>query len=146
MTQDAGLNFTRRILLKNRLDAGLAEKIVGLIVNPEFRDFFGPDSQAEVSIGSILSNGQRMTERIDRLAIRADDILVLDYKSDWNVPDRLESDHPHVLQLAGYARTLGQVYGGKTIRAAILWTSLPRLDWIADNTLKKAISGMAAIP
>ncbi len=44
-----------------------------------------------------------------------------------------------------YARTLGQAYDGKPVRAAILWTSLPRLDWIADETLRKAISSMAAI-
>ena len=74
-----------------------------------------------------------MTERIDRLVIRANDILVLDYKTDWNVPDRLEADHPHVVQLAAYAVALGQAYSGKSIRAAILWTSLPRLDWIADE-------------
>ena len=52
-------------------------------------------------------------------------------------------DHPHVLQLARYARTLGQAYDGKPVRAAILWTSLPRLDWIADDTLRKF--SMAAI-
>jgi ATP-dependent helicase/nuclease subunit A len=145
MVPDAGLNFARRILAKNGLDAGLAEKIYGLISNPEHRDFFGSDSQAEVSIGSLLPNGQRLTERIDRLVIRANDILVLDYKTDWNVPDTLKADHPHVVQLAAYAVALGKAYSGKSIRAAILWTSLPRLDWIADNTLKKAISDMAAI-
>jgi ATP-dependent helicase/nuclease subunit A len=74
--------------------------------------------------------------------VRDNDILVLDYKTDWNVPERLEADHPHVLQLASYARTLGQAYDGKPVRAAILWTSLPRLDWIADDTLLKS---MAAI-
>jgi len=145
MAPDAGLNFARRILAKNALDAGLAEKILGLITHPDHSDFFGPDGQAEVSIGSISQNGQRITERIDRLVVRDKDILVLDYKTDWNVPDRLEADHPHVLQLASYARTLGQAYDGKPVRAAILWTSLPRLDWIADDTLGKAISSMAAI-
>jgi ATP-dependent helicase/nuclease subunit A len=74
--------------------------------------------------------------------VRDNGILVLDYKTDWNVPERLEADHPHVLQLAGYARTLGQAYDGKSVRAAILWTSLPRLDWIAGDTLRKS---MAAI-
>jgi ATP-dependent helicase/nuclease subunit A len=145
MTQDAGLNFARRILARNRLDGGLAEKIISLITNPEYSDFFGPGSQAEVSIGSILPNGQRLTERIDRLVIRANDILVLDYKTDWNVPDLLEADHPHVVQLAGYAKALGQAYRGKTIRAAILWTSLPRLDWIAGDTLQEAVSSIAVI-
>ena len=89
--------------------------------------------------------GQYITERIDRLVIRASDILVLDYKTDWHVPDRLDAGHPHVMQLARYARTLGQAYDGRPVRAAILWTSLPRLDWIAEDTLRKAISSMAAI-
>jgi ATP-dependent helicase/nuclease subunit A len=145
MAPDQGLNYAKRILARNRLDERLAEKICGLIFNPEYRDFFGSDSQAEVNIGSILPNGQRMTERIDRLAIRTNDILVLDYKTDWNVPDRLAADHDYVIQLAHYASTLERAYGGKPVRAAILWTSLPRLDWIADDTLKKAISDMAAI-
>ncbi len=145
MAPGAGLNFARRILVKNGLEAGLAEDIIGLITHPDHRDFFGADSQAEVSIGSLLPNGQRITERIDRLVLRDNDILVLDYKTDGTVPERLEADHPHVLQLARYARTLGRAYEGKPVRAAILWTSLPRLDWIAGDTLRKAISSMAAI-
>ncbi len=145
MAPEAWLNFARRILTKNGLEAGLAESIIGLITHPDHSDFFGPDSQAEVSIGSFLPSGQRITERIDRLVVRDTDILALDYKTDWNVPDRLEVDHPHVMQLARYARTLGQAYDGKSVRAAILWTSLPRLDWIADDMLRKAISSMAAI-
>jgi ATP-dependent helicase/nuclease subunit A len=142
MSSDAGLNFARRILARNGLDAGLAEKILGLITHPEHSDFFGADSQAEVSIGSLLPDGQRITERIDRLVVRDNDILLLDYKTDWNVPDALNAEHAHVMQLAGYARTLGQAYGGKAIRAAILWTALPRLDWIADDMLRKAIANM----
>ena len=145
MAPDAGLNFAKRILRTNGLDEGLAEKIRCLITSPDYSDFFGADSQAEVSIGSVSQNGQRITERIDRLVVRDKDILVLDYKTDWNVPGALNADHPHVLQLASYARTLGQAYDGKPVRAAILWTSLPRLDWIAGNTLRKAISSMAAI-
>jgi ATP-dependent helicase/nuclease subunit A len=146
MAPEAGLNFARRILTKNGLEAELAESIIGLVTHPDHSDFFGPDSQAEVSIGSLSQNGQRITERLDRLVVRDRNILVLDYKTDWNVPDELEADHPHVVQLASYARTLGRAYDGKPVRAAILWTSLPRLDWINDDMLRKAISGMAAIP
>lgn len=144
MAPDAGLNFARRVLKKSGLDEALAEKILGLIAHPEHRVFFGPDSQAEVSIGSRQPNGEYITERIDRLVIRASDILVLDYKTDWHVPDRLDAGHPHVMQLARYARTLGQAYEGRPVRAAILWTSLPRLDWIAEDTLRKAMAAPAA--
>jgi ATP-dependent helicase/nuclease subunit A len=145
MAPDAGLNFARRIVARSGLDESLAEKILGLIADPEHRDFFGPGSQAEVSVGSLQPNGQYITERIDRLVIRASDILVLDYKTDWHVPDRLDAGHPHVMQLARYVRTLGQAYDGRPVRAALLWTSLPRLDWIAEDTLREAISSMAAI-
>jgi ATP-dependent helicase/nuclease subunit A len=142
MAPDAGQNFARRVLARNGLDEGMAENILGLITHPEHSDFFGADSQSEVSIGSLLPDGRRITERIDRLVIRANDILVLDYKTDWNVPDTLNAEHPHVMQLASYARALGHAYNGKAVRAAILWTALPRLEWISDETLRKAIANM----
>ena len=145
LAEPDALKLARRLLEKNHLDTALAEEIVGLIAKPETLDFFAAASQAEVSLGAILADGQRFVGRVDRLVVRDNDILVLDYKTDWNVPDALDANHPHVLQLAGYAMALGQAYGGKTIRAAILWTGLPRLDWIADETLQKAISYMAAI-
>ena len=145
MAPDAGLNFARRILVKNGLEAGLAENIIGLITHPDHSDFFGADSQAEVSIGSILQNGQRITERIDRLVVRDNDILVLDYKTDWNVPEQARGRPSPCPAACPLCPNLGQAYEGKPVRAAILWTSLPRLDWIADDTLRKAISSMAAI-
>ena len=141
----AQLEYARRILAKNQLDPGLADRIVHLISMPEHQDFFGPESQAEVSIGSLGPEGMPMTGRIDRLVIRSHDILLLDYKTDWNVPESLAHDHPYVLQVAAYTNALCQAYGDKNVRPAILWTAVPRLDWIAADTLLKAISNMAAI-
>ena len=145
MIPDAGLEYAKRILVKNKLEKELADDIIDLIANPQYRDFFGDGSQAEVSIGAMLPDGSRMTGKIDRLVIRGPDILLLDYKTDWNVPESLPSDHPYVLQVAAYAVALRQAYGDKIVRPAILWTAVPRLDWIADDLLQEAISNMAAI-
>jgi ATP-dependent helicase/nuclease subunit A len=145
MAPEEGLKLATRILAKNKLDWGLADSILSLIANPEYRDFFGAGSQAEVSISAMLPDGQRMTGKIDRLVIRPNDILFLDYKTDWNVPESLSYDHPYVLQVAAYAAALKQAYSDKTVKSAILWTTVPRVDWIADDTLQKAISNMAAI-
>ena len=145
MPPDRGLEFARRLLEKNRLDPNLANRILDLISNPDYSDFFGTESQAEVGIGAILPNGQRLTGKIDRLVIRDRDILVLDYKTDWNVPETLPPDHPYVAQMAAYVLALRQAYGDKTIRPAILWTAGPRLDWISEDYLQRAISSMAAI-
>ena len=146
MERDAGLEFAKRILARNKLEVHWADEIAGLIADPQYRDFFGEGSQAEASIGAMMPDGSRMAGKIDRLVIRGDDILLLDYKTDWNVPESLAPDHPYVAQVAAYAMALDQAYGGKIVRPAILWTSVPRLDWIAADTLQKAISNMAAIP
>ena len=145
MIPDAGLEYAKRILARNKLDGGLADDIINLIADPQYRDFFGDGSQAEASICAILPDGRRMTGKIDRLVIRADDILLLDYKTDWNVPESLAHDHPYVLQVAAYATALRQAYGDRVVRPAILWTAVPRLDWIAKDMLQEAISNMAAI-
>ncbi len=145
MTPEDALRLAQRLLRKNHLDLALASEIVGLISNPDYSAFFGPASQAEVSLGAILPGGQRFTGRVDRLVIRESEIWVLDYKTDWNVPPELVHDNPYVVQLAAYAMALRQAYPDKSIKTALLWTNARQLAWIPDQTLEKAISGIAAI-
>ena len=140
-----GLIYARRLLKKNQLDETLADQIVALVSNPRHAGFFGAEAQAEVTIGAVLPNGQRMTGKIDRLVIKADEILLLDYKTDWNVPKSLADDHPYLVQIAAYVAALRMAYGNRPIRTALLWTSLPRLDWVTGEKLEKAVSSMAAI-
>ncbi len=139
------LELAQRILARNNLDLGLADKIAGLIGHPDHRDFFGPESQAEVAIGALLPDGRRLTGKIDRLAVRENEILVLDYKTDWDPPVELPPDHPYVAQMASYVMALKLAYENRPVRAALLWTSAPRLTWIADDMIRQAISRMAAI-
>jgi ATP-dependent helicase/nuclease subunit A len=142
MAEHEAVNHARALLAKNRIDVSLAENIVGLVHAPETRDLFGPDSQAEVTLGAVLPNGQRFAGRVDRLIVRDSEITVIDYKTDRNVPQKLDDNHSYVTQMAAYVLALKQAYGDRRIRVAILWTSIPRLDWIDPETLTK---GMAAI-
>jgi ATP-dependent helicase/nuclease subunit A len=139
------LKEARRLLEKSHLDTALAEEIVDLISKPETLDFFALTSQAEVSLGAILPDGQRFAGRVDRLVIRPNDIWVLDYKTDWNVPEALSHTHPYVTQMAAYAVALRQAYPNKPVKTALLWTNARRLDWISDEMLGEAISGIAGI-
>ena len=133
------------MLEKHHLDPALAEKIAGLVSKPELGAFFAPTSQAEVSLGAVLPNGQRFAGRVDRLVVRPNDIWVLDYKTDWNVPESLSETHSYVVQMAAYAVALTQAYPGKPIKTALLWTNVPRLDWISDEMLRDARSRIAGI-
>ncbi len=139
------LEFAQRILARNSLDLGLADKVVGLLGHPDYRDFFGPESQPEVAIGAILPDGRRLTGKIDRLAVREKEILVLDYKTDWDAPVELQPDHPYVAQMASYVMALKLAYENRPVRAALLWTSVPRLTWVPQDMIQNAISHMAAI-
>ena len=145
LAETDALKRARRLLEKNHLDIALAEEIVGLISKPETLEFFAPSSQAEVSLGAVLQNGQRFAGRVDRLVIRPDDIWVLDYKTDWNVPEALSHTHPYVVQMAAYAVALRQAYPDKPVKTALLWTSAQRLDRISDEMLREAISSIAGI-
>ena len=144
LPREEGLVRARGLLRKNGLDVGLAEAISGLISNPHYEAFFGAGSQAEVSFGAILNNGQRFAGRVDRLVIRPLDIWVVDYKTDWNVPDALSKTHTYVEQLAAYVVAMRQIYPQKQVKAALLWTSVPRLEWISDDVLEGAVSGLSA--
>jgi ATP-dependent helicase/nuclease subunit A len=142
MVEHEAMNHARALLAKNQIDVSLAENIVGLIYTPETCDLFGVDSQAEVTLGAVLPNGQRFTGRVDRLIVRDGEIVLIDYKTDRNVPEKLDDNHSYVTQMAAYVLALKQAYNDRQIRVAILWTSIPRLDWIDPESLAK---GMAAI-
>jgi ATP-dependent helicase/nuclease subunit A len=145
LPREQGMALARRLLAKNQLSQELAHGIMKVIASPESEAFFAADSQAEVSIGAILPSGDRLTGTIDRLAMRGSEIWILDYKTDWSPPTELSPDHPHVRQVAAYALALSQAYPQKTVKAALLWTSTARLDWIPHDILERAISDIAAV-
>jgi ATP-dependent helicase/nuclease subunit A len=88
---------------------------------------FSDDSLAEVQI--IAQAGPRqLVGVIDRLLIRDDHVVAVDFKTNAVVPSTAE-DVPVGLikQMAAYADALGQIYPKHRIDMAILWTAEPRL-------------------
>lgn len=115
-----------------------------ILNNPAYSDLFGPGSKAEVSIlariqpkkaGStpILLQGQ-----IDRLIVRDNEILILDYKSNRPSPRDLEDvAEAYQAQLAAYRIALREIYPNHTLKAALLWTDGPYLMDIPAEMLDK---------
>ena len=82
---------------------------------------------------------------IDRLVVGADDVLVIDYKSNRSVPDSPEQIPDGILrQLGAYAAAMAQIYPDRTIRTAILWTEGRRLMEVPPD-LTDAALGRAAV-
>jgi ATP-dependent helicase/nuclease subunit A len=121
--------------------ASLAAEVLALIAQPRFASLFAPGSRAEVSIVGRLERPGRppalISGQIDRLVVTADEILILDYKTN-HAPPRSAAEAPpaYVRQLALYRAVLAKLYPNRPIRAALLWTetlemmeiSAPALD------------------
>lgn len=120
-------------------EAALAEaKLV--LAHPELAQLFGPDSLAEVAVSAPWGD-RTLAGSIDRLILSPDRILIIDYKSNALIPDRPELAPEGILrQLGAYAHMLGQIYPGRPIETAILWTRGPRLMPVDPDIVRAALS------
>ena len=121
----------------------------GVLEDPVFADVFGPGSRAEAAIAgtsSRLPAGLGVSGRVDRLLVTPDRVLVVDYKTNRPAPSRIEdADFAYRVQMALYAAVLAEIFPGRRIEAALVWTDGPRLMTVPENmiarTLDQLVSG-----
>ena len=69
-----------------------------------------------------------MSGKIDRLAVTPERVLIVDYKTNRPPPRTLaEVPDAYVVQLALYRALLRQIYPGRAVDAALLFTEAPSL-------------------
>jgi len=108
----------------------IARETLAVLNDPDLAPLFGPDSQPEVPLVGAISTekGTRViSAQLDRLLVRGDDVMIIDYKT--NRPPPLSEDAvpiPYLRQMAAYRAALRKIYPGKTVRAVLLWTDGPR--------------------
>ena len=139
---DAREHYARRAIRREGFDEGLWAELHAVLDAPQFARFFAPGGLSEVPvIARIESLGRLISGRIDRLAVTADEVMVLDYKTGHNWPEATaQADPGHVLQLAAYREAVRQVYPGRKVRAALLWTAAPKLVEIPGLMLDRALT------
>jgi ATP-dependent helicase/nuclease subunit A len=120
------------------LDEQTAISLLNIINSATMSPFFEAHSESEVEISGTLEDGQFVIGRVDRLVVNADDVLLLDYKSDRFVPESIKPDHPYVIQMALYAGLLSDIYPNHKIKAALLWTQTAKLEWISEGFMAQA--------
>jgi ATP-dependent helicase/nuclease subunit A len=101
--------------------ATLAE-VMALLAEPALAEALGPDSLAEAPIAGRLG-GRLVSGQVDRLLLRPDRVLVLDYKTNRPPPERLDQVPPAYLrQMAAYRAVLRLAFPGRAVEAALVWT------------------------
>lgn len=107
--------------------------------DPQFAFLFGKDALAEVPIAGLAITGERevaVSGQIDRLYVGAQEVWIVDFKSNQALPPGLPGIPPAYLrQLRLYQLLMQQIYPAKTVHCALLWTALPALLRVEQSRL-----------
>jgi ATP-dependent helicase/nuclease subunit A len=116
--------------------AALLAEAEAVMAHPAFAPVFAPGSLAEVPVTAVLGKAV-LSGQIDRLAVTADEVLIVDYKTTAR-PPATATDVPlaNLRQMAAYRLALLHIYPGRKISAALLWTATPMLMPLADDLLE----------
>lgn len=132
----------RRWMASNAPDisgAGAEEIVESALVvlgSPEWRDVFGPEALAEVPIAATV-DGQVVSGTVDRLLLAPDHVTVVDFKTARRPPLVLDDVPKGVFrQMGAYAAALREIYPGRSVSAALLYTQGPILIPIPSEVLE----------
>ena len=113
-----------------------------------FAEVFAPDSRPEVAIAGRAESfppGLFISGRIDRLVVREDRVLVVDFKTNRPSPDTIEGADPaYIRQMALYAAVLEEVFPGRQVEAAIVWTDGPKLMTAPEILRRRALAELGS--
>lgn len=115
----------------------LAREVLGVLADAEIGRIFGPGSRAEVPIVGLIRDAkdrpQVVSGQVDRLVVREDGVWILDFKTLRPAPMEITRvPVAYLKQMAAYRAVLSQVYPGKEIHCALIWTEGPRM-MLLDN-------------
>ena len=127
---------------------GLLSEVFGVLDDPEFQDLFSERARAEVAIVGSLEDAKgqvfAVSGQIDRLVVSDEAVLIVDYKTNTRPPESVDAvPADYIAQLAVYRRLLLDLYPGKPVRAALLWTATPALMEVPAARLETVASAFA---
>jgi len=138
----AGFLAARGSALTARARSSIAKETLAILTAPEFAPLFGPKSRAEVPIVALIPSPKgkgpplKLMGQLDRVVDLGDEVLIVDYKTNRPPPLKVEQvAGAYLFQLAAYRLALREIYAGRPIRTALLWTDGPRIMTIPDETL-----------
>jgi len=103
----------------------LVDVVLGVLDDPRFADLFTGDALVEAPIAGVVE-GLVVSGTVDRLVVTSGKVTVVDFKTGRRVPATPDAaPTAHLRQMAAYAGVLAQVFPGRTIEAALLYSEGP---------------------
>lgn len=128
--KQAALAFLTRMGrdLPEKVRLEIVDETLRILNDPIFADVFGENSMAEVPISGDLGDGRMISGQIDRLVIKHDRILIVDFKTNRPSPKNEKSiPEAYQKQLIAYQTALRRIFPDRKILCALLWTDQPVL-------------------
>lgn len=105
----------------------------------DLKHLFVADSLCEVSVTAALG-AERLHGVIDRLLVSDNRVLAVDFKTNRTVPQCPEECPEGILrQMGAYAQALQQIYPGRVIETAIVWTAACKLMPLPHDSVIAAL-------
>ncbi len=117
--------------------------VAAILSDERFAPVFAAGSRAEIAVtGTLMLQGKdvAVSGKIDRLSVTPERVLIVDYKTN-RPPPRSVAEVPdaYVIQLSLYRALLGQIYPGREIAAALLFTEAPSLVELPPHVMDAAL-------
>lgn len=127
--------------------AALIEGAVAVLDAPELTQVFTPPEGAvvltEVELSADLRGIGLVRGIVDRLIVTPERVTVIDYKTNATLPASADEVPAGILrQMAAYRAALAGIYPGRAVESAVLWTAAPRLMWLPDGVLDRAMAAL----
>jgi len=126
----------------------IADDVVRVLATEEFSNLFDVHGLSEVPIiGQVQLIGHnrpvKVSGRIDRLIVRDNQILVIDFKTDRIVADSPEAiSGDYLRQMAVYRHLLSRIFPDRQITCHLLWTTGPKLMELPQALLSAALQNL----
>jgi len=116
----------------------MVKEAVNVLRAPALAEVFAEDSLAEVEFTITVAGGP-MQGTMDRLLVRPDKVLAVDFKTNATVPTTPQECPEGILrQMGAYEQAINILYPGRPVEMAILWTRTATLMFLPSPLLQQA--------
>ncbi len=137
--ESAGRHYLKKqgAQISDDIKQSILDETLTILSNPEFTQFFGEGSLAEVPVTGVVHHDDGQIDiisgQIDRMVVHDDTIWIIDFKSNRPPPrDPNKIPAQYRRQLSAYKTLIADIYPHHKIHCALLWTDGPYMMELKD--------------
>jgi ATP-dependent helicase/nuclease subunit A len=116
------------------------DQVLAVLGEPDLAPVFAEGARAEQAIAGVVG-GIAVAGQIDRLAVTAEAVIFVDFKTNRMPPPAPErTPLAYLRQMAAYRALLRRLWPDRDIKAALVWTETCSVTWLPGDLLDPHLS------